>query len=361
MQDEIHLPQILGEGDLRRVLELLDWADDVGLLSRFRGARGSSRSLQQNKRIRVKNTEAEEIPSFGCMEVHEFGQDESQGAGAQDHYVHVRKPSGSGSKYLLNGREPIAQNGYGIAQVAPTQYALKETGTAAATFGGTWGPVSGQWYLASTGDFYVLGDAPQVFPVGDVIQVMPPQGAGAQWKWFRLLEDVTGVGDWWAQEVNSANVLVSPANLIEIANWGTSGVITGTLAGWYGLFTLIDGKWHFVQSDQCLPDQCFSNGSISVPTVTATEGVAIGFPFSLTASGLEPDSLVVGALPAGLIYSTSSPTENGGSISGTPAPGTAGTHIVQVSGESAKTGPGTSPTGNCTITKVMVITIAEAA
>ncbi len=186
--------------------------------------------------------------------------------------------------------------------------------------------------------------------------------SGSRLRFAVLLEDAASKGELWAKETDEVGVDVTPENIFQVTNWGQSGlgVLANCLVGFFGLYEQKGGKWVFKQSDICAPEGCEHSGTVSGLSLSATEGTAITPAHDITASGIEVGTFSVGALPTGLTYTPGPIPENGGTITGTPAAGTAGTHIVQITAESVKTGPGGSPTGNCTLTRALVITIAEA-
>lgn len=97
----------------------------------------------------IKNTEANVIPAFGCVEV--IGTvDETQ------NYIQVKKPTSTGTVFLFNGYYDIEANGYGKAQIGDVIRAYKSTGTV--TFGNRWRPTPSQYYLTKgIGNYIVLG------------------------------------------------------------------------------------------------------------------------------------------------------------------------------------------------------------
>jgi hypothetical protein len=101
--------------------------------------------------IVVKNTEATEIPAYGCMEV--IGTVEEDGR----NYVRVKKPTSAGLLFLFNGHTAIEASGYGTAQRGPVYWVYKNSGTV--THGNRWAPTAGQYYLtAGAGPYVVLGE-----------------------------------------------------------------------------------------------------------------------------------------------------------------------------------------------------------
>jgi len=101
--------------------------------------------------IVVKNTEAEIIPAYGCMEV--IGTVEEDGR----NYVRVKKPTSTGLLFLFNGHTAIEASGYGTAQRGPVYWVYKNSGTV--TLGKRWAVTAGQYYLTSgVGHYVVLGE-----------------------------------------------------------------------------------------------------------------------------------------------------------------------------------------------------------
>ena len=98
----------------------------------------------------VKNTEANAIPAYGCMEV--IGAVDEDGK----NYVTVKKPTSSGLLFLFNGHYEIEASGYGSAQIGPVFRAYKSTGTV--TLGNRWAPTPSQYYLTKgAGQYVVIG------------------------------------------------------------------------------------------------------------------------------------------------------------------------------------------------------------
>jgi hypothetical protein len=171
------------------------------------------------------------------------------------------------------------------------------------------------------------------------------RGGGSKLRFFKLLEDVgSGNVDVWAEDSNRIGSSLGGGR--QVASWGVDGIIRGASAGYHGLFGMVDGDWCFVQGDCITP--CESDGTItpgSVPNGT----VGVAYSHTVTSANLNGDLAITG-LPPGLSDGGS------GAISGTPT--TAGRYLAIATGTSPKTAEGA--TGDCTITKVVVINIAAA-
>ena len=177
-----------------------------------------------------------------------------------------------------------------------------------------------------------------------------PGGGGGGHAYFKLMEDVSGSGVVEALgkrcDRDGTNERGNP---VTVASW--KGLLDGAQAGYWAQFCMVDGNWDFQQGD-CIT-KCESGGSITPGTPVGGE-VGTAYPgHTVTSAGLDAGTLAASGLPAGLTMDTS------GSVSGTPTE--AGTFYVSLSGTADKTGPGTVTGGaKCTVTKVMIITIAEA-
>lgn len=163
-------------------------------------------------------------------------------------------------------------------------------------------------------------------------------GGGSPIRYYRLAEDVTGDGPFWARETNRMNEITG--DWTRVYNW--AGLITGAVAGYYGQFSLIEGTWDFTQGPCVIP--CVTDG---VLLVGEPPGATVGEDFShtITSSGLGSLISVIG-LPPGLTYDD--PT-----ISGSPT--TPGTYYVTLSA----TAPSTDGYSSCTLTRVLVIVVGE--
>lgn len=167
--------------------------------------------------------------------------------------------------------------------------------------------------------------------------VLLPRGDdGSPIRYYRLIEDVTANGPFWARRTNRNNE--TTGELQQVYNW--AGLITGASAGYYGQFSLIEGTWDFTQGPCIIP--CVTDGFILVgepPTAISGEP----YSHSITTGGLNSPVTVIG-LPPGLSYSD-------GTISGTPT--TPGTYYVTIQA-TATTTDGYS---NCTLTRILVIVV----
>ena len=185
----------------------------------------------------------------------------------------------------------------------------------------------------------------------------------AKYRFAELLADVNSIGTALAREMDKNGNAVAPENLFHVYNWGKSaGVISGAKAGFFALFGLSGSDWLLVEPLECIT-QCNHGGTLAAPgELNLIEGQAMT-DASVTASGMNSVSLS-GTLPTGLAYTpnTSNP-ETGGTISGTPAVGTAANSptFVQWLGVADKTGPGTPGVGEtCTTTRATLINISAA-
>lgn len=136
-----------GERELGELADIIRYCRKNGLWS----TQGdSSDSVFGSASILVKNTEANVIPAYGCMEVTGTVDESGQA------YVTVKKPTSTGVHFLFNGHYEIEASGYGCAQSGDVIRAYKSTGTV--TFGNRWRPTASQYYLTKgVGHYVVLG------------------------------------------------------------------------------------------------------------------------------------------------------------------------------------------------------------
>lgn len=162
-------------------------------------------------------------------------------------------------------------------------------------------------------------------------------------RFFRLMEDITSSdGPFWARRTNLPDD--SLGAWTQVYNWdgilGT-GTSDGAVAGYRGLFALVDGVWVII-AGSCVPEPCQHEGAIVVgdPPDGTVDAEYAGHTVSITGV----TSLAASGLPAGLSM------DSAGEITGTPTE--AGTFYVTITGLSGAE--------NCVLTRIMVLTIAEA-
>lgn len=153
-------------------------------------------------------------------------------------------------------------------------------------------------------------------------------------RFFRMMEDVTGNGPFWARRTNRADSSLSDWQ--QVYNW--DGILTGAQAGYHALFKRVDNEWVIGDGD-CF-DACTHDGSITVGT--PPDGTVDSEYAGHTVTNTGVTSLSASGLPAGLSMNGS------GVISGTPTE--AGTFYVVITGTD----------GDCTLTRVMPLTVNEA-
>ena len=159
------------------------------------------------------------------------------------------------------------------------------------------------------------------------------RGGGGGLKYFKLREDCTGNGAFWAQlsDRNGSD----GGGYYQVYNW--LGLITDAQAGYVAQYSKINGTWDFTQGPCITP--CETTGTLSVGS--PPDGT-VDTPYTHSVTGTNLDSAIsIGGLPPGL-------SASGGDISGTPT--TAGTYY----------GTATATADSCTLTRVFVITIASA-
>lgn len=155
---------------------------------------------------------------------------------------------------------------------------------------------------------------------------------------FRLMEDVTSpTGVFWARRTNRLNSTLGAWT--QVYNW--DGLLNGAVAGYHALYLRVDGEW-VIGSGDCIPQPCEHEGAIVVgdPPDGTVDVEYAGHTVSITSV----TDLAASGLPAGLTMDTA------GEITGTPTE--AGTFYVTVTGLSG--------VDDCELTRIMVITIAEA-
>lgn len=180
------------------------------------------------------------------------------------------------------------------------------------------------------------------------------EGSGsAEYRFAALLEDTSSTGEVLAREYDKTGTPVSPENLFHVYNW--NGVINRAKAGFFALYSLSGSDWIYTEGLSCITD-CSHSGTLSVASEMNFTEEEVITDQSVTATGMNSVSMI-GALPSGLTYTSNPSSETGGTISGTPAAGTAGTSYVQFQGVAPKSGG--SPGETCTVTRAVLITISE--
>jgi hypothetical protein len=179
--------------------------------------------------------------------------------------------------------------------------------------------------------------------VGGKATLLPKDRASL--RFFKLREDVIGSGTVEVYAEYSNQDGDSLGGYPKVVSW--TGIIDGAQVGYLGLYTLVSGKWVFVQGEGCITG-CSSDGSITPgsPPDGAVDGEYPGHTVSY--SGLDAGVTITG-LPPGL-------SASGGVISGTPT--AEGEYFVTITGTAPKTGPGA--TGSCTITRMVRIVVGPA-
>jgi hypothetical protein len=172
-----------------------------------------------------------------------------------------------------------------------------------------------------------------------VSQDTRPRGSSSGLRFYRLMEDVSGNGLFYAKLTDVSNTTpASDATWTQVRNWDT--LLNGALAGSRYLFGQVDGEWVVVQGN-CVTG-CTHAGTLTVGTAPDGEVGTEYAGHTITISGVS--SVSATGLPPGLSYSA-------GEITGTPTE--AGTFHITITGTAAAV-PGP---GNCTLTRVLVIVI----
>lgn len=116
---------------------------------------GDNNLFQPSGWFEALNGSSEQVPAHGIVEV-TGGAFFDTGSGGVEYYLTVNKPSGEDDRTFVSHNH-VTRSGY-ITRFSRTypQIALINTGEAAPASGDEWGPVSGQWYLASSGSGYVI-------------------------------------------------------------------------------------------------------------------------------------------------------------------------------------------------------------
>jgi hypothetical protein len=172
-----------------------------------------------------------------------------------------------------------------------------------------------------------------------------PKVRGGSSRFFMLIEDSTSstTAEFWAKQVVDPTGASPSATPEKVTPW----VAAGAQAGYIAMYERINGKWYFSQG-ACF-SICTTAGVLTVGTAPAgTVGVA--YSHSVSGSGLTAgdfSTVDFEGLPPGLDHTAEA-------ISGTPTE--AGTFYVIVTATAPGSGDSTGET--CTLTKVLVITIA---
>lgn len=162
---------------------------------------------------------------------------------------------------------------------------------------------------------------------------------GVKARYFKLREDVTGNGPFWAQNSNKEGD--SLGGYLQVHNW--QSIMTGAQAGYVCQCLLINGTWD-VTLGPCAPG-CATAGTITIANPPVG---TVGNAYTHTVSNSGLSTFTASELPEGLSMDAS------GEITGTPQE--SGTFYVELTG--------TSPTipsgGTCTLTRILVLVIEGA-
>ena len=312
----------------------------------------TDRGFGRFKKFSIRNTTDEPVPKFAILE-----QVETELNAGSNPVVTFQKMTADGagtpSKWLYNLLGSIPKStrdratGSGTFDT-PARVLILASDTVAP--GDTVGPIEDKWYVSTTGAGLTVIDYYKGFSENEGTDTLPVDGEECRAVWvrpsqdstryFKLLEDVTGTGAFWAERSNRAGD--SLGGHIQVYNW--AGLLNGALVGYRGQFSRIGGTWDFTQGPCVVP--CESNGSITVGDPPDGE---VNSPYpghTVTSSGLTT-GLSAGGLPDGLTMDSS------GSITGTPTEH--GKFFVTVTGSADRI----PPPGVCTLTRIMVITVAE--
>lgn len=161
---------------------------------------------------------------------------------------------------------------------------------------------------------------------------------------FRLLEDAAGLyGPAWARETDRLGTV--DGRVFQLYWWNS--LLDGAVAGYLGTCASIQQEMIFNQGP-CIVE-CHSDGIITPGT---SPSATVGSAYSHTVGNSDVTGLSASGLPAGLSM------DSAGAITGTPT--AAGKYYPVITGSAVKTGPEADPSGNCLISKVLPITVAEA-
>jgi hypothetical protein len=160
---------------------------------------------------------------------------------------------------------------------------------------------------------------------------------------YKSAEDLAPTRQWfYANPCDREGTVTDATSFVRVYRWGAS--LTNMRVGYQMITTVVDGERVPIPVD-CISAACASSGA-SVTADSAPGGtVGTAYTYTFTTAGLS-SSATATSLPPGL-------TLSGTTISGTPT--TAGDYYVKI------TGPKTVGSTNCNVTRIVLITIAEAA
>ena len=299
----------------------------------------------------IKNLTDETIPSYSICIVKKMLSMESR-AGFE-----VEKPSDSNLDapiFVFTQQSTVSPSSsdtpYGTGMINEYPIQVRYDSADAPAIGDTVGPIDDEWHVSKDGDGLIVVD---LDPVIDqtlygfkTCWVMP--GAGSGKRYFRLAEDMSGTSA--LAFISDRDDTKASEKPFRLHNW--DGLLTGAMAGYHGQASLISGSWDFTQGP-CVV-KCTSGGTIiSGGPLTGKVNTAFT-PHTIISSGLDANSLSVGALPAGLGFSQTT-----SQITGTPTKD--GVFYVVITGTAPKTGPAPVAAGSrCTISRLLKITIEAA-
>ena len=167
--------------------------------------------------------------------------------------------------------------------------------------------------------------------------VLLPKASGGGLAFYRLMEDVTGDGLFWAKRTTVNNTTpAESAAWTQVRNW--DGLISGAIAASRYLFAFVDSEWVVVQG-QCVTG-CPNAADFDMGDPPEGQ-VNVEYSHSITISGVS--SVAASGLPAGLSYSA-------GSITGTPTED--GVFFATLTGTATRI-----PSGPCNLTRVLRIVV----
>jgi len=303
----------------------------------------------------VQNNSGEEVPPFACMELqYSYESDRSATSIDDDDTIfEIVKPTtlsvDDPGLVLFNGPIKIPADGTGQGFAEPIGLVLFDnTESGDADPGEEIGPIEDSWLMGTNGFGWEVFsyDTPQAYYVASDERTIyvRRKASGEASRFFVTLEDFVGNGPVYADWVTRTIDTSRGVNQI----YSYDNIVSGAPAGYKCICTRIDNQW-VVTFGPCVVS-CSSNGSISAGTIGSGE---VGSSYSGTpgSSNITGSTWSHSNLPPGLLASGVD-----GSLSGTPT--TAGTYYTVFSAESPGTGPDSG--SDCTITKVIPITINEA-
>lgn len=313
---------------------------------------GLFESFERLFRFDVKNTSAEVIPPYACMEL-DYSLESGNSALEIDEsslIVLVKKPTadnlGSPERFLINGPMAIAVGGYGSAYKLPILQALMDIATPPSP-GDTVGPVADSWLLAPGGSGWKVKslDPSEAYVDGDTATVFVESVSGGDVSGFILAEDanVTGRGYLYAKPgtINETSGDIEPAGDEVFKLWNWQSILsspTYAKAGYAGVRS--SNNWFL--NGPCIGG-CQADGTIAVDSIPAGE-VGTAYSHTVTGTTIDETTIDVVDLPAGLTYNALTQE-----ISGTPT--TAGTTLITVTADSDN---------GCAITKIVEFVVTEA-